>query len=323
MKKILIMILGLLCLVGCKKDEDRDFKTELIKYNTELSKYVLEADMEIQKEEGEICFVIEVTYLAPNYYKVIMKNKANNNMQVIVKNDEGVFVITPSLNKEFKFNSDWPLNSSHAYLMQSIVKDITNDNNCTITTDDDTYTLYSQVNNKSNANLKEQKTTFDKKTHHPISNIVYDSSNNPLVTVKFTKFDTECNVTKNHFEVETINNTCRLEIGEGELVSNIDGCVPTFMPEGYELATTVSNEEQKVYSYESADLTYIISCVLTEEADILTVSRTFMDVVLLDVGFGFVNNNSLSFYNGNVMVSIYNDSFDLNEVMVIANSFKQ
>ena len=195
MKKILIGILFILCLVGCDKNENHDYKQELIEYNTNLKCYVLEAEMEIKKPEGEICFVIEAAYLSPNYYKVIMKNKANNNTQVMVKNDEGVFVITPSLNKEFKFNSDWPLNSSHAYLLQSIVKDITNDNNTTITVDEDTYMLYSKVENKSNANLKEQKTTFDKKNHHPIQNIVYDNANNPLVTVKFTKFDDKASLT--------------------------------------------------------------------------------------------------------------------------------
>ncbi len=322
MKKVLIGILMMLCLVGCDKDENRDFKAELIEYNTKLTNYVLEAEMEISKSEGEICFVIEASYLSPNYYKVIMKNKANNNTQVMVKNDEGVFVITPSLNKEFKFNSDWPLNSSHAYLLQSIVKDITNDQDATVTQDDDTYSVYSKVNNKSNANLKEQKTTFTKEGHKPITNIVYDNANNPLVTVKFIKFDDKSSLTKTDFDAEVINNTCRLEMGEGEVVSNIDECIPTFMPEGFELTKTVSDDEYKVYSYASKEDTYIISCVMHEESDIMTVSRTFDDFVLLDNGLGFVNENSLSFFNGNVFVSIYNDNFELVEATSIANSFK-
>lgn len=323
MKKILIGILFILCLVGCDKNENHDYKQELIEYNTNLKCYVLEAEMEIKKPEGEICFVIEAAYLSPNYYKVIMKNKANNNTQVMVKNDEGVFVITPSLNKEFKFNSDWPLNSSHAYLLQSIVKDITNDSNTTVTVNEDTYMLYSKVENKSNANLKEQKTTFDKKNHHPIQNIVYDNANNPLVTVKFTKFDDKASLTKTDFDSEVINNTCRLELGEGEVSLDIDSCVPTFMPEGFELNKTVADEEYKVYSYVSNNEAYIISCIITEEADLMTVSRTFNEAILLDSGFGFVNENSLSFYNANVFVSIYNDNFELVEAITIANSFNK
>ena len=40
------------------------------------------------------------------------------NEQIVVKNTSGVYVLTPSLNKEFRFDSDWPLNSSHAYILE-------------------------------------------------------------------------------------------------------------------------------------------------------------------------------------------------------------
>ena len=86
-----------------------------------ITKYSLDAQMQVVKQEGNIVFDVKVDYLQPNYYKVRLQNKANNNVQVILKNNDGVFVITPALNKQFQFNSDWPLNSSHAYLYQSIV----------------------------------------------------------------------------------------------------------------------------------------------------------------------------------------------------------
>ena len=37
--------------------------------------------------------------------------------------------MTPSLNKSFKFQSDWPYNSSQAYIMSSILKDLEDDDN--------------------------------------------------------------------------------------------------------------------------------------------------------------------------------------------------
>jgi len=36
-------------------------------------------------------------------YKVSLTNKANNHEQIILKNNDGVYVLTPSLNKSFKF----------------------------------------------------------------------------------------------------------------------------------------------------------------------------------------------------------------------------
>lgn len=62
------------------------------------------------------------------FYKVVLVNQTNNHEQVILKNKEGLYVVTPSLNKSFKFDSVWPENSSQAYLLQNLVTDIKNDN---------------------------------------------------------------------------------------------------------------------------------------------------------------------------------------------------
>ena len=142
MKKILlVLVFGLLLFtcVACDKKDDKDYKKELIEYSSNLTKYSLEAQMKVVKAEGNVEFLVNVDYLEPNFYKVRLQNKANNNVQVILKNPDGVFVITPALNKQFQFNSDWPLNSSHAYLFQSIVKDITNDPEASFTIDEDSY----------------------------------------------------------------------------------------------------------------------------------------------------------------------------------------
>lgn len=322
MKKFIICLLMLLCLCGCKKGDKVDYKQKVVDFNNGLTQYVLEAEMEIKKSEGEICFDIEVCYLQPNYYKVVMQNKANNNIQVMVKNDDGVFVITPSLNKQFKFNSDWPLNSSHAYLLQSIVQDIISDDTTIVEEVSDTFSITSKTNNKTNANMKTQKTTFNKKNYYPVSNVVFDEANNPLVTVNFTKFDAKPNLSLSNFNVEQINATIRLEMAEGEVIADINNCVPTFMPDGFELSRSVVETDFTVFTYNDGVETYIISCIVTQDSDILTVSREFNDFVLLDCGYGFVNNNVLSFYKGNLMVSIYNSNFDLAEAISIANSFK-
>jgi len=41
-----------------------------------------------------------------NSLRVSLKNKTNNHEQIILKNSDGVYVLTPSLNKSFKFQSD-------------------------------------------------------------------------------------------------------------------------------------------------------------------------------------------------------------------------
>lgn len=322
MKKILICVLLLFCLTACSKEDNKDYKKELLEYSSNLTKYELEAQMVVVKNEGNVTFDVVVSYLEPNYYKVRLQNKSNNNIQVIVKNNDGVFVITPALNKQFQFNSDWPLNSSHAYLFQSIVKDITNDPESILTTNDDTYSIKSSVNNKTNARLKLQTATFDKKTNHLISNVIEDGSGKQMISVSVKKFNPEANLKVSDFSPEVINNTIKLEMSEGVLEKELTECVPTFMPDGYLLTKSVIKDTLTVFTYLNKGLQYTITVIETEPSDILTVTREYSDLVILDCGVGFLNDNSLSFFQENLLVTIYNPDFNLEEVISIADSFK-
>ena len=277
--------------------------------------------MQVVKQEGNILFDVKVDYLQPNYYKVRLQNKANNNVQVILKNNDGVFVITPALNKQFQFKSDWPLNSSHAYLYQSIIKDITNDPESSFVTNDDSYTVKSKVDSKTNAKFNSQKSTFDKKTHNLISNTIYDANDNMMVMVEVKSFKTDTNLKVNDFNADVVNNTIKLEMSEGVLQKELTECVPTFLPEGYTLSKSIIKEEYTLYTYKNNESVYTISTIVSDVSDVLTVSREFEDMVLLESGVGFVNEKSLSFFQENLFVSIYNENFNLEEATLIANSF--
>ena len=321
MKKILICVLFLFCLSSCNKEDKTDYKKELIEHSSNLTKYSLEAQMQVVKQEGNILFDVKVDYLQPNYYKVRLQNKANNNVQVILKNNDGVFVITPALNKQFQFKSDWPLNSSHAYLYQSIIKDITNDPESSFITNEDSYTVKSKVDSKTNAKFNTQKSTFDKKTHNLISNTIYDANDNMMVMVEVKSFKTDANLKVNDFNADVVNNTIKLEMSEGVLQKDLTECVPTFLPEGYTLSKSIIKEEYTLYTYKNNESVYTISTIVTNVSDALTVSREFDDMILLENGVGFVNGKSLSFFQENLFVSIYNENFNLEEASLIANSF--
>ena len=47
--------------------------------------------------------------------------------------------MTPSLNKSFKFQSEWPYNSSQAYILSSLLKDLENDSNVILEEKEDKY----------------------------------------------------------------------------------------------------------------------------------------------------------------------------------------
>ena len=130
-----------------------------------MDTYVLEGDMEITKGEDVKSYVVKVGYQKQGKqenFKVSLYDKELNQEQVIIRNKDGVFVVTPSLNQVFKFEGDWPLNSPKPYLLQSM-EEIINSESAKISKEEDGYLITSSVNYPNNASFKLQEMLFDKK----------------------------------------------------------------------------------------------------------------------------------------------------------------
>ncbi len=163
MKKILI--LGFMCiflLSGCGKfSADKAIKE--FKDNVSKAKaYEIKALMEIVNDEDVYTYKVNVNFKKDDFYKVQLINQTNNHEQIILKNKEGVFVITPSLNKSFKFQSEWPKNSSQAYLLQSLLTDLENTKKVEMDSKGKEYILTADVNYPNNPDLLTEKIYFDK-----------------------------------------------------------------------------------------------------------------------------------------------------------------
>ncbi len=202
MKKILVLFLLLLtvtCACG-KKDSNASLKKFIDKANNADS-YTLKGNMEIYDDEETFTYSIEADFLKDNYYKVVMLNQTNNHEQILLRNADAVYVITPSLNKSFKFQSDWPNNSSQSYLLKPIANDLNNDTEKTFEQTNDEYTIKSKVNYPNNPDLKYQKITLDKDGMIK-KNEVYDDKDTLKMKVTFTSVDFNCGLKNTDFRLE-------------------------------------------------------------------------------------------------------------------------
>lgn len=111
----------------------KSFSDEFAQTMKDMDSYILQGNMEITKGEDVKAYALEVGYEKgeKDYFKVSLTDKELNQEQIILRNDAGVFVVTPSLNQVFKFEGDWPMNSPKPYLLQSIA-DIVKQENATI-----------------------------------------------------------------------------------------------------------------------------------------------------------------------------------------------
>ena len=130
MKKIFFvgLIISLFFLTGCGKYTEKTIVKDLNKKINAITGYHVQGSMEIYNGDDAYKYDVTSSYENDNY-RVSLINKANNHEQIILRNSDGVYVLTPSLNKSFKFQSNWPENNSQVYIIQSVLVDINEDKN--------------------------------------------------------------------------------------------------------------------------------------------------------------------------------------------------
>jgi len=188
-------------LCGCGTESTEDVLKDLINNTSKIKSYKMTGNMEISNDEETFTYSLESYYLKDNYYKVILVNQTNNHEQIILKNKEDIYVITPALNKSFKFQSEWPDNSSQAYLLGNIINDIAKDKETKITKKDNGYIIKSNVNYPNNEDLKYQKVYINNKKE--IEKVeVYNDEDIVKIKVTFEEIDLKAGLQENDFKLE-------------------------------------------------------------------------------------------------------------------------
>ena len=97
MRKYIWMCTILLCsflLVGCGKYGESDVIKDLEKNVEKTKGYHLTGELTIKSNEDSYKYQVDASYKKDNYYRVSLKNKTNNHEQIILKNADGVYVMT-------------------------------------------------------------------------------------------------------------------------------------------------------------------------------------------------------------------------------------
>ena len=199
-KLVFIMLFGLL-LCGCTKESEEDVLKDFKNKVNNVKSYKIEGTMEISNDEETFTYSLESYYLKDNYYKVILVNQTNNHEQIILKNNSDIYVITPALNKSFKFQSEWPGNSSQAYLLGSLINDIANDSKVELQNTEKGYIIKSKVNYPNNEELTYQKIYLNsKKDVEKVE--VFNNKDIVKIKVSYNNMDLKANLTEKNFKLD-------------------------------------------------------------------------------------------------------------------------
>lgn len=318
MKKFLVVLCTLLILTGCgKKSEDviKEFENKV----NSLENYHLIGEMQIANNEDKYNYEVDVTYKKGNYYKVSLINKENKHEQVILKNEEGVFIVTPSINKSFKFQSEWPTNSSQSYILEAILKDISNDADRSVSINKDKYTIISKVNYPNNSDLKNEEITLGS-DYLPTKVVVKNSSGTVMISTVISKIDVKTKYDKNYF---ALSSSIKESSTDKPTSSTLDSVIyPMYLPSGTKYSTeeviTKDDSERVILSYTGSK-----PFILIEEASTNKEHETTLvsgEVVQYGNILGVMTNTSLNWSNNGKEYYIIGESLSSNEMLEIASS---
>ncbi|SDZ13132.1 Outer membrane lipoprotein-sorting protein [Evansella caseinilytica] len=198
---LLVVFAALWFLAACGEKSQEDVIEDLDKTLDELTGYKAEAEMTLQTGEEPQVYQVEVWYKHPSSYRVALSNDENEPSQIILRNEEGVFVLTPALNKSFRFQSDWPENNSQVYLYESLINDILMDPERSFSATEDHYVFQTNTN-YSNKNLNQQEVMLNKKDLTPASVKIMDVDLKVLVQLEFTHFEMNAQFEDGDFDMD-------------------------------------------------------------------------------------------------------------------------
>lgn len=229
-------------------------------------------------------------------------------------------VLTPSLNKSFKFQSEWPNNNSQIYLLQNILKDIESDSNRVVEQNNNQTIITSKVNYSNNKDLIKQRVYLN-----PDINKIEVLNNDNIVQMTFliNKIDYKPTFDDDYFNLDNNQTTSKVEEQIKE-VSKIDSIIyPLYLPKNTHLTgqniINKDNGERVILTFEG-DSSFML---IQETASVNNTYETipvYGEPAHINDTLGIVADKSVS-WNANG-IDYYLTSSDLTEteLVSIANS---
>lgn len=328
-KKIIagILILAVIVVAGFKivsgKNSVQKQATDL---QEKLSSYHLEGNLEMRNGDEIRNYNVKVSYLlqdGKDYYRVSLFDTSVNQEQLILRNADGVYVLTPSLNQVYEFQGDWPNNSPKPYIYQSLLDVFKGEYE--VQKLDDGYLVSSYPNFVNSNQWKKQEIKFTK-DFIPVWVNIYGDKGELKVKFVVTNYEKNPTFSEKYFILE--DNYATAKDNSTGVTATIDD-LPLY-PVGANMAaelkdqtvTKINGNTVHILAYDGTQSFTVVQKILDLDDREMHVSTIKGQLVDLDSGFGFYHNNSLTYcYNG-VEYRIYSEVLSAAELIEVANGME-
>jgi len=327
--KKLVFLCGfffLIILIGCagKRDVEKSFLEELTKTTSYKVEGVMESFYDLTRKKVN---EFTVFYKNPDLIKVVIKSVDQSDKQIILKNQDGVYILIPAVNKNFKIQSSWPENASYPYLLQSLAKDIANDDNLVKTEDDDTVTIETETKLHADAVPVRQKIIFDKVTKLPTEVVVFDENDNVYLRVVFTNIDLSYNISDDEFDLNNSMSAVRLEFKEPITYPNRAINYPSYVPDGYKIAseqTTKNIDETEVLSimkYTSGESGFTIIQEYINDSEVVKYQEEVGEIYIILGNVSILKEYAIQTIYKGIEYTVASKELDLKELIKITQGY--
>ncbi len=235
-------------------------------------------------------------------------------------------VITPSLNKSYRFESNWPNNSSQSYILASLVNDVTKDKDTVVESKNNQYVIKSLVNYPNNSDLKYQKIYLDE-NYLPKKVEVYSNNDILKIVVKFNDVDLKANLKKIDFDLKKYitekdceNENCEDKKTIGTLKSAI---YPLYVPANTFLSSseTVNSElDSRIILTFTGEKSFVLVEETAKVNDNLEVVPVYGEPILLNDTIGAISSNSMYWTSNDIEYYLVSEDLTESEMVFVATS---
>ncbi len=174
-------------LAGCGPLGSSGMVKQLQNFSQSLHTYQSTALMTVNGVGASQQYYVETWYEAPDHYRIALGNDNKEISQIIVHNEKGTYLITPSAKKVIRFQGNWAEQQGQLYLYQTTLKDIVATNPLHYRTEKESITFDWKPVSVSPYAAVEQ-LSMDRKSFFPQSLVFLDKQQKPVLSIRYTSF---------------------------------------------------------------------------------------------------------------------------------------
>lgn len=286
----------------------------------DYKEYEMIANMEILENDELKSYQVTSTYASINdfeYFKIELYDKALNQSQIIVRNNEGVFVLTPTLNQAFTFQSDWPNNSFKPYFYHSLVSFLKDNKKEKVK---DGYIVSGEMSYENDPRVKRQELKFDKSLN-PVYVSVFDENDTEIVKLTISSFKSDLGLKEDAFQQDILMKNAKSQY------SSVSSSLPLY-PVAL-MGSTLQNEKTSVINDVTnhilkftGDKSFtIVESAISKNDDFEVVSVSEDMIEMID-GVAYASQNQMTYVSSGIVSSIYSHDLTDSEMLAVLASMR-